>query len=77
MMTVCFALPEALAGLIVSGRDLSLYAQLGLVMLIGLTEKNAVLMVEFSRQERENGKSVTEAALSGASRRIRAVMMTA
>ncbi len=56
---------------------MSIYAQLGLVMLIGLTAKNAILMVEFSKQERENGKSIYDAALNGAYLRYRAVLMTA
>ena len=57
--------------------SLSIYAQLGLVMLIGLSAKNAILMVEFSKQAREEGKGIVEAAISGFNMRYRAVLMTA
>ena len=65
MLTVSFAVLGALLGLTVCGESMSIYAQLGLVMLIGLAAKNAILMVEFSKQEREGGKGIEEAALSG------------
>ena len=77
MLTVVFALLGALLGLLITGETMSIYAQLGMVMLIGLAAKNAILMVEFSKQERENGKSIFEAALNGANLRYRAVLMTA
>ena len=77
MLTVSFAILGAYLGLIFFKETLSIYAQLGMVMLIGLTAKNAILMVEFSKQEREEGKNVFDAALNGASLRYRAVLMTA
>ena len=60
-----------------SAGSLSIYAQLGLVMLIGLSAKNAILMVEFSKQEREAGRPIPEAARNGFNMRYRAVLMTA
>ena len=77
MLSVGFALAGGLLGLKLAGLDLSIYAQLGLVMLIGLSAKSAILMVEFSKVKRESGLPADEAARAGASQRFRAVMMTA
>ncbi len=77
MLTVSIPTLGALVGLYVWGLPLSIYAQLGLVMLIGLSAKNAILMIEFSKQSRESGATIVEAALLGASLRFRAVLMTA
>src|SRR5258707_13032005 len=54
----------------------NVYAQIGLVMLIGLAAKNAILIVEFARVEAENGKPVIDAALTGARARLRPILMT-
>ena len=77
MLSVTFAVAGAFVGLWLTKTALSVYAQLGCVMLIGLAAKNAILMVEFSKQRREAGDSVETAAYQGASLRYRAVMMTA
>ncbi|HEX4645280.1 MAG TPA: efflux RND transporter permease subunit, partial [Verrucomicrobiae bacterium] len=54
----------------------NVFAQIGLVMLIGLAAKNAILIVEFARLEYENGKPLIEAALTGARIRLRPILMT-
>ena len=77
MLSVTFALLGAMLGLWLTGTHFSIYAQLGCVMLIGLSAKNAILMVEFSKQARASGMSVQDAAMGGAELRYRAVMMTA
>jgi multidrug efflux pump subunit AcrB len=77
VLSFFFAMLGGFWGMKLCGLDFSIYAQLGIVMLIGLACKNAILMVEFAKQEREAGKSVEEAAQSGFSHRYRAVLMTA
>ena len=77
MLSVLFALAGAFLGLWLTDTPLSVYAQLGCVMLIGLAAKNAILMVEFAKTEREKGVPVRESAVNGADLRFRAVMMTA
>jgi HAE1 family hydrophobic/amphiphilic exporter-1 len=54
----------------------NVYVQIGLIMLIGLSAKNAILIVEFAKREFERGKSLTEAALTGARIRLRPILMT-
>ena len=55
----------------------NVFAQIGLIMLIGLAAKNAILIVEFARAEQEHGKPLIEAALSAARLRFRPILMTA
>ena len=77
LLGVPIAIFGAFAALYVRRLDNNVYAQIGLVMLIGLSAKNAILIVEFAKAEYEGGKSLIDAALSGAKLRLRPILMTA
>lgn len=77
LLSVTVALFGALAAVGIVGGDVNLYTQIGMIMLIGLASKNAILIVEFAMERRAAGLSIQEAALDAARQRFRAVMMTA
>ena len=78
LTSVAVAMLGALTGLFVTGLPLSIYAQLGLILLVGLAAKNAILIVEFARDEHEkNGTNLVKSAMVGTKERFRAVLMTA
>ena len=77
LLSVSVALFGALAAVAVAGGDINLYSQIGMIMLIGLASKNAILIVEFAMERRASGLSIREAATEAAGQRFRAVMMTA
>ncbi|SNS45483.1 efflux RND transporter permease subunit [Tropicimonas sediminicola] len=77
LLSVTVALFGAVAAVAVAGSDINLYTQIGMIMLIGLGAKNAILIVEFAMERRDAGLSVLEAAAEAAHQRFRAVMMTA
>ena len=77
IISIPVAVLGALTGLWIVGLNLSIYAQIGLVLLVGLASKNAILIVEFAKDRREQGLSVAEAAVEGARIRFRPVLMTA
>lgn len=77
---VLFAVPlgvfGAMLGLWLSGLTNNIYAQIGLVLLIGLAAKNAILIVEFAKMKREAGEDAVSAAVSAAKQRLRPILMT-
>jgi HAE1 family hydrophobic/amphiphilic exporter-1 len=79
-MIVLLAVPVALFGAIgaqaLRGLQNDVYCQIGLVMLIGLSSKNAILIVEFAEQLREHGMTIVEAAIESAKIRLRPILMT-
>lgn len=76
IFTVPFGLAAAAFALAVSDQTLNVYSQIGFVMLIGLMTKNAILLVEFMDQLRDEGRSVYEAVFGGIEVRLRPVTMT-
>ena len=76
LLSVPIAVVGALAGLLLRKFEFNVYGQIGLVMLIGLSAKNAILIVEFAKGEFEKGRPLVEAALEGAKLRFRPVLMT-
>ncbi|MGV2831764.1 efflux RND transporter permease subunit [Myxosarcina sp. GI1(2024)] len=77
LLAVPLAILGALSAASLRGFPNDVYCQVGLVMLIGLASKNSILIVEFANQLREQGFSITKAALEAAQQRLRPIIMTA
>lgn len=76
LLSTPVAVLGAFLGLLSRQFDNNVYAQIGLVMLVGLTAKNAILIVEFAKDQLEKGKPLIDAALEGAKLRLRPILMT-
>jgi len=80
-LSVLFSVPLAVLGAalatMIRGLDNNVYTQIGLVLLVGLSAKTAILIVEFASQQRKEGKSPFDAALTAATLRFRPILMTA
>jgi HAE1 family hydrophobic/amphiphilic exporter-1 len=77
LLGVPLGLMGAVAALLLRSLDLDVYGQIGLVMLIGLTAKNGILIVEFAAERRRAGATILEAAMQAAEIRLRPILMTA
>jgi HAE1 family hydrophobic/amphiphilic exporter-1 len=76
LLSVPIAVFGAVVGLLIRHYDFDVYAQIGIIMLIGLAAKNTILIVEFAKARLEEGMSLVEAALEGAKVRLRPILMT-
>ncbi|MGB1129961.1 MAG: efflux RND transporter permease subunit, partial [Haloferula sp.] len=80
-ISVCLSVPTALLGLVLAvmarNMDNNVYTQIGIVLLIGLSTKTAILLTEFAKLKREEGMSIFDSAVEAVKLRFRAVMMTA
>src|SRR3546814_3420457 len=76
ILIVTMTLLAAMAGVNLRGLDNNILTQIGLIVLIALAAKNAILIVEFAKQAEERGASVVEAAVEAARARLRPILMT-
>jgi multidrug efflux pump subunit AcrB len=76
LLVIPFGVFGAFLGLLSRSLENNVYTQIGLIMLVGLAAKNAILIVEFAKLKREQGESIEQAALDGAKLRLRPILMT-
>jgi len=77
LLTAPLAILGAVLALKIRSLDLDIYGQIGLILLIGLASKNAILIVEFAKKNRESGMSIIDSAMNAAKLRLRPILMTA
>ena len=76
MLTVPLAIFGGIIGLLVAGSSLNIYSQIGLIILIGLSAKNGILIVEFANQLRIEGQNIEKAVINACKLRLRPILMT-
>jgi multidrug efflux pump len=76
ILIVPMTLLSAIAGVIIAGSDNNIFTQIGLIVLVGLACKNAILIVEFAKDEQDKGKTPLEAVLEACRLRLRPILMT-
>ncbi|MGX5835795.1 efflux RND transporter permease subunit [Aeromonas piscicola] len=76
MVTVPLGIFGGLLGLWLTGQEMSIYSQIGMIMLIGMVTKNGILIVEFINQLRQRGEAFDDAIIAGSVRRLRPILMT-
>lgn len=76
ILVVPMCLLCSVVGVTIAKMDVNIFTQIGLIVLVGLASKNAILIVEFAEQERRSGKSVREATISACRLRLRPILMT-
>ncbi|WP_373047416.1 efflux RND transporter permease subunit [Vulgatibacter sp.] len=76
MMSLPFAVIGAIGGLLIAGQEMSMFAMIGIIMLMGLVAKNGILLVDFTNQLRREGKSVFDALMEAGPLRLRPILMT-
>ena len=76
ILVVPMCLLFSIAGVVMAGMEVNIFTQIGFVVLVGLASKNAILIVEFAKQQQEQGKPGREATLEASRLRLRPILMT-